>query len=67
MLSERFEDFRKANRRDSLKSEELAGFGPVQIFRSAFLAGWYTLLAEISRACIFSLVSEDMPVHRSPR
>jgi transaldolase len=48
-LSDRFEDFRKAYQEDGLKIEDFAGFGPVQLFRNAFLSGWYTLLAEIAR------------------
>ncbi len=33
---------------DVLAPEEYAGFGPVQLFRNAFLQGWYTLLAEVA-------------------
>jgi transaldolase len=46
-LSEKFPDFRKAYRDDGLSIEEYADFGPVQLFRNAFLKGWYLLLAEI--------------------
>ena len=46
-LCEKFIDFRKAYDEDALSVEEFAGYGPVQLFRNAFLKGWYLLLAEI--------------------
>lgn len=46
-LSEKFEDFRRAYDEDGLAAEEYAGYGPVKLFRNAFLKGWYLLLAEI--------------------
>jgi hypothetical protein len=46
-LVEKFDDFRKAWSEDELSVEEFAGYGPVQLFRNAFLKGWYLLLAEI--------------------
>ena len=48
-LSAKLPDFRKAYDEDGLKIEDFAGYGPVQLFRNAFLDGWYTLLAAISR------------------
>ena len=48
-LCDKFEAFRQAYHDDGLKREEYAGYGPVQLFRNAFLMGWYTLLAEISK------------------
>jgi transaldolase len=47
-LRERFPDFRKAYDEDGLSVEEFAGFGPVRLFRNAFLKGCYLLLAEIA-------------------
>ncbi len=47
-LSEKFVDFRRAYNEDELSLEEFAGFGPVQLFRNAFLKGYYLLLAEIA-------------------
>jgi len=46
-ISDKFIDFRRAYNEDGLSDEEFAGFGPVQLFRNAFLRGWYLLLAEI--------------------
>jgi transaldolase len=48
-LLEKLEVFRQAYNENGLRREEYAGFGPVQLFRNAFLMGWYTLLAEISK------------------
>jgi hypothetical protein len=39
-LEATFEDFRRAMRLDGLTLEEFEGFGPVQHFRNAFIAGW---------------------------
>jgi len=47
-LGEKFEVFRQAYCEDGLKVEEFVGYGPVQLFRNAFLTGWYLLLAEIT-------------------
>jgi transaldolase len=47
-LMEKFADFRKAYDEDGLSVEEYADFGPVQLFRHAFLKGYYLLLAEIA-------------------
>jgi transaldolase len=46
-ISDKFIDFRKAYYEDGLSPDEFAGYGPVQLFRNAFLKGWYLLLAEI--------------------
>lgn len=46
-LREKFVDFRKAYDDDGLAVEEFAEYGPVQLFRNAFLKGWYQLLAEV--------------------
>jgi len=47
-LAEKFDDFRKAYADEGLSVEEFADYGPVQLFRSAFLTGWYLLLAEVT-------------------
>lgn len=47
-LSARLTDFRLAFREDALPEEEFAHFGPVQLFRSNFIAGYEHLLAEIA-------------------
>lgn len=47
-LKEKFDDYRRAWDEDGLEPEEYAGFGPVQLFRNAFLKGWYLLLAEVA-------------------
>ena len=46
-LCAKFPDFRKAYFEDELSVDEYADYGPVQLFRNAFLKGWYLLLAEI--------------------
>jgi len=46
-LRTKFPDFDKAYREDGLLREPFADFGPVRLFRNAFLKGWYLLLAEI--------------------
>jgi transaldolase len=46
-LCTKLPDFRKAFDEDGLSVVEYADFGPVQLFRNAFLKGWYLLLAEI--------------------
>jgi transaldolase len=48
-LCDKLEVFRQAYLDDGLKREEYAGYGPVQLFRNAFLMGWYYLLAEVSK------------------
>jgi len=47
-LREKFVDFRKAWDDDGLEEAAFNGFGPVQLFRNAFLKGWYLLLAEVA-------------------
>lgn len=47
-LRAKIPDFKKAYDDDGLAFDEFAGFGPVQLFRNAFLKGWYMLLAEIA-------------------
>ncbi len=47
-LCDKFADFRRAYEEDGLSLPEYAGFGPVQLFRNAFLKGWYLLLAEVA-------------------
>lgn len=47
---DRFDDFRRAMRLGSLAPEEFEGFGPVQHFRDAFIAGWNGVLASIAAA-----------------
>ena len=46
-LVEKFDDFRKAWSEDELSVDQFAEYGPVQLFRNAFLKGWHLLLAEI--------------------
>jgi len=47
-LAEKLPDFRRAYEKDGLPVAEYAEFGPVQLFRNAFLKGWYLLLAEVA-------------------
>lgn len=47
-LCARFDVFRQAYVEDGLSVEEFADYGPVQLFRNAFLNGWYLLLAEVA-------------------
>jgi len=47
-LSEKFQDFRKAYYEGGLPPEEFADFGPLQLFRNMFLAGYTHLLREIA-------------------
>lgn len=47
-LAEKLPDFRRAYEEDGLSADEYAEFGPVQLFRNAFLKGWYLLLAEVA-------------------
>ena len=53
-LEATFEDFRLAMRLDGLTLDEYEGFGPVQHFRNAFIAGWVkvheAIAAERARA-----------------
>ena len=46
-LCDKLPDFAKAFFEDKLSLDEYADYGPVQLFRNAFLKGWYVLLAEI--------------------
>lgn len=46
-LMRAFPDFTKAYDDHGLTLAEYAEFGPVQLFRNAFLKGWYTLISEI--------------------
>jgi transaldolase len=47
-LEEKLSDFGKAYHEDGLSVDEFASYGPVQLFRNAFLNGYYILLAEIA-------------------
>ena len=47
-LSAKFVAFRQAYDDDGLAVEEFAEYGPVQLFRNAFLKGWHLLLAEVA-------------------
>ncbi len=47
-LTEKLDDFRLAYCEDALSVKEYADYGPVQLFRNAFLKGWYLLLAEVA-------------------
>jgi len=47
-LCEKFPDFRRAYEDDGLAVEEYAEYGPVQLFRNAFMKGWHLLLAEVA-------------------
>jgi transaldolase len=47
-LCAKFPDFAKAYQEDGLPVSEFAEFGPVQLFRNAFLKGWHLLLAEVA-------------------
>ncbi len=46
-LRSKFSDFRKAYDDDGLLPGEFASYGPVQLFRNAFLKGWHLLIAEV--------------------
>lgn len=47
---ESFDDFRRGLQLGSLAPEEFEGFGPVQHFRDAFIAGWQGVLASVAEA-----------------
>jgi transaldolase len=47
-LREKFPDFRIAYDDNGHEPADFADYGPVQLFRNAFLKGWYLLLAEIA-------------------
>ena len=47
-LAAKFVAFRQAYEDDGLAVEEYAEYGPVQLFRNAFLKGWHLLLAEVA-------------------
>jgi transaldolase len=46
-LNDKVPAFRQCYAEDGLPPEKFADFGPVQLFRNAFLKGWYLLLAEV--------------------
>lgn len=48
-LSYKLEVFRQAYLDEGLKREDYAAYGPVQLFRNAFMFGWFTLLAEVAK------------------
>lgn len=48
-LSAKLIDFRRAFNDNGLSVKEFRNFGPVQLFRSMFLEGYYHLLSEIAR------------------
>ena len=47
-LRSAFPDFTRAYDEDGLEVVEYSSYGPVQLFRNAFLKGWYLLLAEVA-------------------
>jgi transaldolase len=47
LLTATFDDFRRALDTDGLEVEEFEGFGPVQHFRDAFIAGWTAVRDEV--------------------
>ena len=47
-LRRKIPEFRKAYDEDGLVPGEFATYGPVQLFRNAFLKGWYQLLAYVA-------------------
>jgi len=47
-LTETFPEFAAAYSDDGLSVEEYADFAPVQLFRNAFIKGWYLLLAFVA-------------------
>lgn len=55
-LRAKFADFSRAYGDGGLSVAEFAGYGPVRLFRNAFLKGWYLLLAEVvSRRHLYAL------------
>jgi transaldolase len=48
-LSATFEDFRRGMQLGALTPEEFEGFGPVQHFRDAFIAGWHGVLGAVAQ------------------
>lgn len=48
-LTVKFPDFSRAYNENGLQIKEFSKFGPVQLFRNAFLAGWYDLLMHIAK------------------
>ena len=48
-LCDKLEVFRQAYEENGLRRQQYAEYGPVQLFRNAFMMGWYTLLAEVSK------------------
>jgi hypothetical protein len=49
-LSETFDDFRRALDVGALETDEFEGFGPVQHFRDAFIAGWRAVREAVDAA-----------------
>jgi transaldolase len=47
-LRDKIPEFRMAYDDDGMKPDEFAAYGPVQLFRNAFLKGWHLFLAEIA-------------------
>jgi transaldolase len=52
-LTASFDDFRRALDVDGLEVEEFEGFGPVQHFRDAFIAGWTAVRDAIEAPQVF--------------
>lgn len=47
-LRDKIPEFRIAYDDDGMEPAQFAGYGPVQLFRNAFLKGWHLFLAEIA-------------------
>ena len=54
-LMEKLPDFKKAYMEDGLKVQEFKDYGPVVLFRSAFLKGWGNLMEAIKERRIASI------------
>jgi transaldolase len=54
-LTAMFDDFRRALAIDGLEVEEFEGFGPVQHFRDAFIAGWTAVRDAVDAQAVRSL------------
>ena len=48
-LCDKLQVFRQAYLNDGLRREEYADYGPVQLFRNAFIMGWHVLIAEVAK------------------
>jgi transaldolase len=48
-LMEKLPDFRRGYLDDGLSEEEFAEFGPVQLFRNAFIKSWKQVLEVIKK------------------